>query len=336
MSPGPSKIAGSSVTRMRKIRTYHEVEEDAGAEVPEQVVAQRERLARRLTSVKRLVVVASGKGGVGKSAVTANLAASLADLGLRVGAVDADLNGPSLARMLGVEGATIGDGPEGLIPPTNASGVKVMSMELLQSREDSPLRWKGPAGDAFLWRGVVEAGVLREFLSDVSWEDLDILLVDLPPGTDRIHRLLELVPQLDRILLVTTPARMSRSVVSRSVRLVQEERPGSVGLVANMTEFVCPDCGKATALFPGSGHEELAAERNMELWGRIPFDPILGATTDRGRPVVCEEPDSASARALAELARRLAEELDLAPEGEDPPSDEGLTHDVHGDEEGAP
>lgn len=298
------------MTRMREIRTYHEVEEKTGAEVPEQVVAQRERLARRLESVKRVVAVASGKGGVGKSAVTANLAAALAGRGRRVGALDADLNGPSLARMLGVEHASLGDTAEGLTPPVADSGVKVMSMELLQSREDSPLRWSGPGEDAFLWRGVVEAGVLREFLSDVVWGDLDVLLLDLPPGTDRIHRLLELVPRLDRILLVTTPARMARSVVSRSLRLVREERPGTVGLVANMTELVCPDCGTATALFPGNGHRKLAAEQEMELWGEIPFDPTLGATTDRGRPVVTARPDAPSARALSELALRLVEELD--------------------------
>ncbi|MFP3948210.1 MAG: P-loop NTPase [Longimicrobiales bacterium] len=317
---------------MRKIRTYHEVEEEAGAEIPEQVVAQRRRLARRLESVRHLVVVASGKGGVGKSAVTANLAAAAAREGLRVGALDADLNGPSLARMLGVAGHSLGDSAEGLLPPVGAEGVRVMSMELLQADEDSPLRWKGPGDDGYLWRGLVEAGVLREFISDVAWGELDLLLVDLPPGTDRIHRLLDIVPDLDRILLVTTPARMSRMVVSRSLRLVQEDRPGSVGLVANMTEFVCPDCGKATPLFPGAGDEELAAAHDLELWARIPFDPVLGEATDRGRPVVTSHPDSVSARALAPLVRRVLEELGLAS-GDDR---EGLTvpGDANAHEEG--
>lgn len=299
---------------MRKIRTYHEVDEDVGAEVPEQVVAQRRRLARRLQSVRHLVVVASGKGGVGKSAVTANLAAAAARRGLRVGALDADLNGPSLARMLGVAGHSLGDSAEGLVPPVGAEGVKVMSMELLQAEEDTPLRWKGPGDDGYLWRGLVEAGVLREFIADVTWGELDLLLVDLPPGTDRIHRLLDIVPDLDRILLVTTPARMSRSVVSRSLRLVEEDRPGSVGLVANMTEFVCPDCGNATPLFPGGGDEELASAHDLDLWARIPFDPLLGEATDQGRPVVTSHPDSVSARALTPLVDRLLEELGIAEE----------------------
>lgn len=300
---------------MRDIRTYHDVGEEAGAEVPEQVRAQRRRLSERLESVGRVVAVASGKGGVGKSAVTANLASSLAARGHRVGAVDADLNGPSLARMLGAENARLGDAAGGVVPPTGAAGVKLMSVELLQAEEDAPLRWKGPEGDGYLWRGALETGVLREFLSDVNWGELDLLLVDVPPGTDRIRRLLELVPDLHRTLVVTTPARMSRLVVSRSVRLVREARPGSLGLVANMTEFVCPDCGSSTALFPGKGEEALASSSGLELWGRIPFDPRLGATTDRGRPVVLSEPDAPSARALERLADRLVSELSLDAAG---------------------
>lgn len=308
---------------MRKIRTYHEIEEDAGAEVPEQVVAQRQRLAKRLESVEHVVAVASGKGGVGKSAVTANLAAELARRGYRIGAVDADLNGPSLARMLGVAGEPLGDGPDGLVPPRGAEGVRVMSMELLQAEEDSPLRWKGPEEDGFLWRGVVEAGVVREFLSDVAWGTLDLLLVDLPPGTDRIHRLLDILPRLDRFVLVTIPSRMSRMVVSRSVRLVRERRPDAVGLVANMTEFVCPDCGGATVLFPGAGAEELAASQGVEIWGRIPFDPRLGETTDQGRPVVVSEPGSPSATALAALADRIVSEVGMsAPDAGEPAGEE--------------
>ena len=294
---------------MRRIRTYHEVEDDVGAEVPEQVEAQRHRLRRRLESVGRVVAVASGKGGVGKSALTANLAAVLADRGYRVGAVDADLNGPSLARMLGAADARLGDTPEGVVPATGAAGVRLISAELLQAEEDAPLRWKGPDGDAWLWRGALETGVLREFLSDVRWGELDVLLVDVPPGTDRIRRLLELVPDLDRALLVTTPAHMSRLVVSRSIRLLRDERPDALRLVANMTRFECPDCGHETELFPGGGHEELAQAGGLELWGRIPFDPRLGRTTDRGRPVVLAEPDAPAARALRSLADRLQEEL---------------------------
>ncbi len=297
----------------RKFRTYHEVQSDAGAEVPEQVAAQRARLRERLDDVKHVVAVASGKGGVGKSAMTANLAASLARRGYRVGAVDADLNGPSLARMLGVSGRRLGDRAEGIVPPAGAAGVNTISMELFQAEDDAPLRWKGPGTDEYVWRGLMESGVLREFLSDVVWGELDVLFVDVPPGTDRIHRLLEIVPDLSRSLLVTTPARMSRLVVSRSVRLVREASAGPVGLVANMTEFVCPECDCRTALFPGRGDEELATSTDLDLWARIPFDPRLGRTTDRGSPVVVSDPKAPSARAIEGLGSRLVEELELSP-----------------------
>lgn len=295
---------------MRRIRTYADVQDaDAGAEVLEQVTAQRERLRRRLEGVGAVVAVASGKGGVGKSAVTANLAVTLAGRGLRVGALDADLNGPSLARMLGVVGARLEDGADGPVPPAGAGGVRVVSMELLQEDEDAPLRWREPAGDAWLWQSSLESGALREFLSDVAWGELDVLLVDVPPGTDKISRLLSLVPRTGPVLLVTTPSEMARSVVARSVRLVREAGVDPVALVANMTEYLCPDCGSRHALHDDDGARRLADETGLETWARIPFDPRLARGTDRGSPLAASEPDGAVGRAFHELADRLGDAL---------------------------
>lgn len=303
---------------MRRIRTYHEVGEDAGREVPEQVAAQRARLRSRLEAVERVVAVASGKGGVGKSALTANLAAGLAVRGYRVGAVDADLNGPSLARMLGLGDGRLGESDDGLVPPRGAAGVAAISMELLQAEGDAPLRWKGPDDDGYLWRGSLETGVLREFLSDVAWGELDVLLVDVPPGTEKIQRLLELVPDVDRVLLVTTPSPISRRVVARSVRLVREANPDALAVVANMTGFVCPDCGASTDLFAGDEHhDQEESGPGVEPWARIPFDPAMAAATDRGRPVVLEEPSAPVARAISSLVDRLAGELDPRPASRD-------------------
>jgi ATP-binding protein involved in chromosome partitioning len=293
---------------VRKIRTYHEVEGDQGATLVAQVVAQRARLARRLESVRAVVAVASGKGGVGKSAITANLAVALATEGCRVGALDADLNGPSLARMLGVIGRGLEDGPDGVRPVTGAGGVRVVSMELLQKEADAPLRWKDPGGDAYLWRGSMETGALREFLSDVAWGELDVLLVDVPPGTDRIARLLELVPAPEAVLLVTTPSEMARAVVSRSARLLREAGVARVGLVSNMTELVCPDCGKRTPLYQEDGGRRLAEESGLEEWARIPFDPVLASATDRGDPLAVSDRSPETARAFGRLARRLLDE----------------------------
>lgn len=294
--------------RVRKFRTYHEVEGDAGAPVVDQVVAQQDRLARRLASIRAVVAVASGKGGVGKSAVTANLAAVLARGGHAVGALDADLNGPSLARMLGVTGTPLQDAPGGVRPAVAPSGVRVVSMELLQSEPDTPLRWRGPGGHGFLWRGSLETGALREFLSDVAWGPLDLLLVDVPPGTDRIARLLDLVPRPAAVLLVTTPSEMARAVVARSARLLGEAG-ARTGLVTNMTELVCPDCGRRTPLYQDDGARRLAADTGLDEWARIPFDPRLATATDGGEPLALTDPRAEASRALTSLARRLLEEV---------------------------
>ena len=289
----------------RRIRTYAEVEKATGSELLEQVVAQRRRLEARLAGVERVVAVVSGKGGVGKSAVTANLAAALAADGRRVGALDADLNGPSLARMLGARGP-LRDASDGVGPAAGVEGVGVMSMELLQGEGDAPLRWREPAGGGWLWQSAVETGALREFLSDVSWGELDALLVDVPPGTDKIGRLLELVPRLDRVLLVTTPSEAARAAVARSARQLRDAG-ADVALVANMTAWVCADCGARTELFPGGGAERLAGETGIPLVARVPFDPRLGAATDGGRPFVLDHPDAPAATALRALAASLLE-----------------------------
>jgi ATP-binding protein involved in chromosome partitioning len=209
---------------MRNIRTYREVSHETESGLLEQVIEQQRRLSERLSHVRAVVAVASGKGGVGKSAVTANLAAALAARGLAVGAADADLNGPSLARMLGVSGARLADQPDGVRPAQSPTGVQVMSMELLQEEEDAPLRWREPSMGGFIWQSTLETGVLREFLGDVEWGELDVLLVDVPPGTDKISRLLELVPSLHQMLLVTTDptAPASRALFALADRVASQ------------------------------------------------------------------------------------------------------------------
>jgi ATP-binding protein involved in chromosome partitioning len=208
-----------------------------------------------------------------------------------------------------VVGARLGTAADGIVPPTGAGGTHVVSMELFQEDGDAPLRWRGPQGDGWVWRNVLETGTLRELLSDVAWGELDALLVDVAPGTDRIARLLELVPDPDAVLLVTTPSEMAKRVVARSARLVREARLRRVGLVENMTAWSCPDCGARTELYEAAGPE--LEEHGIERWGEIPFDPRLARSTDEGRPFVLAHPDAPAARALHGLADRLAAELGL-------------------------
>jgi len=296
---------------MRKIRTYQDVTHDTGSGLLEQVVDQQHRLADRLAQVRSVVAVASGKGGVGKSAITANLAAALAKRGLAVGAADADLNGPSLARMLGVSGARLADRASGVAPAESPSGVRVMSMEFLQEEEDAPLRWREPGMGGFIWQSTLETGVLREFLGDVEWGELDVLLVDVPPGTDKIRRLLELIPDLDQMLLVTTPSETSRFVVSKSVRMAREAAVGTVALVANMVGHTCLECGHISELFMGDGAKRLEEESGLPVWAEIPFDPRLGAATDSGTPFVITDPEAHSSRAILALADRVEDHIGI-------------------------
>jgi ATP-binding protein involved in chromosome partitioning len=293
----------------RRFRTYAEVPHETASGLLEQVLEQRARLRARLSDVRRIVAVVSGKGGVGKSAITANLATRLAASGQAVGAVDADLNGPSLGRMLGAAGARLVEDDDGVHPAIGAGDVRVMSMDLLLEVDDAPLRWKGPAGDAFIWRGTAEAGAVREFLSDVVWGPLDWLLIDVPPGTDRIERLLDLVPQPDAVLLVTTPSEISRSVVARSARLLADADVPRVGLVANMTAYL-DDAGAERPLFGADGAARLAADSGLDLWARIPFEPAFASATDAGAPPAADG-HSVAARAIGALAARLRLELEV-------------------------
>jgi ATP-binding protein involved in chromosome partitioning len=184
-------------------------------------------------------------------------------------------------------------------------------MELLQSEDDAPLRWQGAGGHASVWQSAAETTALRELLSDVAWGELDFLLVDVPPGVDKIGRLLELVTP-SATLLVSTTSEMSRRVVARSARLVREAGLPRVALLLNMSEHVCEECGHATPLYSSAGAHLLAEETGLPVWGNIPFDPAMAVSTDGGRPWVLEAPEAPTSRALRHAAERLVGARDEA------------------------
>ena len=205
---------------MENLRGCSLTQADPPVDVLGQVLAQREAVDTRLESIDRIVAVSSGKGGVGKSAITANLAAALAMEGARVGVLDADIHGPSAALMLGARGQQLHSDEDGVRPAVGVADIKVMSMDLFLAFDDDAVRWKHPGGlaeDGYVWRGALEANVLREFLADTRWEALEWLLVDMPPGADRFETLVRLVPQLSGSLMVTTPSLPSQNVVRRSI-----------------------------------------------------------------------------------------------------------------------
>ncbi|WP_419166436.1 P-loop NTPase [Candidatus Palauibacter sp.] len=285
------------------IRTYHEVDE-LRSELPDQIAAQDERLAARLASVSRVVAVMSGKGGVGKSLLAALLATALARRGERVGLIDADLNGPSAAGLLGVEPGPLVDGPDGLEPAVSPAGIRLMSMALLLE-PDRALTWKDAADAGFVWRGAQERGAVREFLSDVAWGPLDTLLVDLPPGTQRLAELHGLVPGLAGALAVTIPSAASRDAVARSLDLAVTRGIRVHGVVENMAGARCDECGALAPLHAGSAGEDLARRFGIPLLARIPFDRRLATAADEGTLDAWFADAGPEADRLAELAAKL-------------------------------
>lgn len=263
-----------------EIRTYGEVGGEDHSDLAGQVEEGRARVRRRLEEVDRVVAVMSGKGGVGKSFVASGIAAVLAAAGEETGLVDADLDSPTAARMLGAGRETLRVEEEG-VRPAEAAGVRLVSTELLLEGE-APLRWREPDGETFVWRGAQEQGVLREFLGDVVWGPLDWLLVDLPPGTGRLEQLLELVPEPDGVLGVTLPGEASRAAVERSLRLTRDRGVRLLGVIENMSGYTCPGCGRLGELFPGDAGRRLAEACDAPLLGTIPFDPEAARLADEG------------------------------------------------------
>ncbi|RME85868.1 MAG: ATP-binding protein [Caldilineae bacterium] len=290
------------------MKSYRDIAGDGGSNILGQVMALRERLETRLSRVRHVVAVMSGKGGVGKSTVTAGLATVLAHEGKAVGVVDADLNGPALARMLGVRVQQLRLGPDGVVPAVGAAGVRVMSMDLFLPDEATPVTWRHPGGlaaDTTVWRVTTEATVLREFLTDTAWGDLDFLLLDLPPGSDRFAAVAGLLPRLAGVLVVTVPTLVSQAVVRKAITAAQQRGDPLLGLVENMAGYVCPDCGSLSPLFPDGHTEEMAEAMGLPLLARIPFDPRLAAQADAGLPFALTHPDTPAARALASLAEAV-------------------------------
>jgi len=277
------------------VKRYRDVAGDGGSNIAGQVEAQQDQLKRRLASVASVVAIVSGKGGVGKSALTANLACCLALDGWKVGVLDADLNGPTQAKILGVRGRQLVLADGGVDPPVTALGVKVMSMDLLLADDAASLTWDSPLQEeAHTWRGAMEANAVREFLADTNWGELDALLLDLPPGTDRLATVAGLAPALHGIIVVTIPSEVSQLVVRRSVTAAASTRAPVLGLVENMA-----------GLFPGPDASRLAADAGIPFLGSVPFDPALSVAADRGEAFVVAAPGRESAQALKRIAREV-------------------------------
>ena len=244
------------------MRTYHELTNPDRSGLLDQILTQRRRVADRLAGVRRTIAVMSGKGGVGKSYVTAHLARALAREGQQVGILDADLNGPTIPRLLETPRAAHRTSDDGVEPAIGLDGVKCISMALLLE-DGAPLAFKGPSAESFVWRGAMEASALREFLGDVNWGSLDTLLLDLPPGMQRYIELCDILGKPPAVLTVTIPTPESRDAVRRAMRAAVEQGSDIVGIVENMV-------GRE---FTGTAADDLAKEFDRPVVARIPWHP---------------------------------------------------------------
>jgi ATP-binding protein involved in chromosome partitioning len=297
-------------------KTYKDLPGDGGSDIKGQVTAQIERLQARMRTIRAQVAVVSGKGGVGKSAITVNLATAVALEGAAAGILDADLNGPCIAKMTGVRGQRLAITAEGVHPVQGPAGLRIMSMDLLLPHDDTPVIWQAPTQtESYVWRSSMEATALREFLSDTVWGILDLLFLDLPPGTDRIATLAGILPGLTGMLIVTIPAEVSHLVVRKSLALARDLKVPVLGLIENMAGYYCQACQTLGELFSAGQGEALAGDFGIPFLGQIPFDPLLARSGDSGIPFVAQYGETPVGQAFLVIARGLIAQLMNEDEG---------------------
>lgn len=261
-----------------------------------------EKLKSRLNKINHKIAVISGKGGVGKTMVTVNLAVSFAMYGYdwRVGILDADIHGPSVPKMLGLSGRRLEVGPPGVFPVIGSLGIKVISMDFLLPTEDSPVIWRGP----------LKMAAIRQFLSEIVWGPLDFLFIDLPPGTgDEPLSVVKLIPDMDGVIIVTIPSEVSQLVVKKAITFAKQLKVPVIGIIENMSGFVCPKCGTEVDIFSKGGGKKVAENLNVPFLGSIPIDPRICEDSDRGIPFVIENAESPAAKAFKSIVLKIEETL---------------------------
>ncbi len=255
-----------------------------------------------LPGVKNTIAVASGKGGVGKSTVAANLAIALAKEGAKVGIIDADIYGPSMPLMFGVNNVNgLQQDPETKkLAPLESYGIKLISIGFMID-DDNPVIWRGP----------MASGALKQFMSDVNWGELDYLIYDLPPGTGDIQLTLVQTIPLTGAVIVTTPQEVALIDAKKGLKMFERVNVPVFGIIENMSYFIAPDTGNKYDIFGSGGGEKLAAELNSKLLGQIPIDPRIREAGDGGKPIVEELPDSENSKIIIEIAKNLAAEISI-------------------------
>ncbi len=268
---------------------------ERGENESEEDYFERLELHTRMGCIRNKVVVLSGKGGVGKSTVAVNLAVSLSMAGKRVGLLDVDIHGPSIPTMLGLEGEGIVGSREGMVP-VEQDGLKVMSLGFMLKDQD----------DAVIWRGPRKTGVIKQFLKDVAWGDLDFLIIDSPPGTgDEPLSVCQLIEELDGAVVVTTPQKVAAVDVRKSISFCRELKIPVIGVVENMSGFVCPHCRELTRILCSGAGRMVAEGMDVPFLGEIPMDPEIAGASDLGKPFVRHFRSSPAAERMQAICEPL-------------------------------
>ncbi|MBN1351657.1 Mrp/NBP35 family ATP-binding protein [candidate division KSB1 bacterium] len=255
-----------------------------------------EDLQRQINQIKHKIVVLSGKGGVGKSTIAVNIAVSLALAGKRVGLLDIDFHGPSVPKLMGLEGQHLNIDGNLIIPSVYGPFLKVMSIGFMLQNQD----------DAVIWRGPLKMGAIKQFLSEVSWDSLDYLIVDSPPGTgDEPLSIMQVLGPQTKSVLVTTPQEVSLTDVRKSISFCRKLSSEVIGVIENMSGFVCPNCGETVNIFKTGGGEKMAREMGVRFLGRIPLDPMIVESGDSGKPYVDAFADSESAQIFMKIIQPI-------------------------------
>lgn len=260
-----------------------------------QEFAQRQMLSKRMCSIKNKILVLSGKGGVGKSTVAVNLATALMLEGMSTGLLDCDIHGPSIPKMLKLEGSEV-KGTGDAIAPVELGGLKVMSIGFFLDN----------AEDAVIWRGPMKYNAIRQFLGEVEWGELDYLIIDLPPGTgDEPLSLIQLIEQPTGAVVVTTPQDVSTSDVRRSISFCRQLKLPVIGVIENMSGFVCPHCGKTTDIFKTGGGQKMAEQMGVAFLGKIPIDAGIGESCDDGIPYIYQFSGTATGKEFKKVVEPI-------------------------------
>jgi ATP-binding protein involved in chromosome partitioning len=287
------------------MKSYHDILGDGGSRVIEQVTAQRARIAEGLSRVAHLAAVGSGKGGVGKSTLTLGLAGALRAKGMRVAIFDADFNGPSQARMAGVQAGVFVPGRDKFAVPRTGSGIGVFSMGSLLPESEALEFESTVEGDSHTWRATREFSLLGQILGSIEWGTLDVLLFDLPPGAERTVQYADVLGERTSFVLVTIPSAVSRGVVARSVTALSSRSNHLIGYVENMSGYYCRDCDAVRPLFIARDSHNLS----IPCLGTVPFDPELARHCDLGIPCAGLA-DTPAGQALDRIAQRVLDSFD--------------------------